>query len=210
MECNRALCSLWGPIHRAARVNTGWSNISCLFGGLGMTLSTSCYRPFQLSCSRPSFFSKLAGSYKQFVRNEVGRLVGTDEHGNRFFEVDPKPGSCKQKPLRYFLVPNQNSLNDNWMQLNIDLPKVTSEWEAWLRHRRALPPSPEEIAKNRDDAEARRHRAQTLEANRILEEERSSKDGTEDVSIHSAGQRKASPGGFPIHPGYELLNGERK
>nr|VZH97114.1 unnamed protein product [Spirometra erinaceieuropaei] len=206
----RAFRSSWGPIRQAEKVRARWLNPSSLFGASDMVPSVSCHRAFQGSRGRPSIFSKLAGLYKQFVRNEEGRLVGTDENGNRFFEMDRKPGSSKQRPLRYFLVPKQNALDDAWMHLNIDLPKVTAEWEAWLRHRRAHPPSPEEIAKNREEAETRRQRAQTLEANRVLGDERSPADCTGPASDRPDGQRRSTPGGFPIHPGYELPNGEQR
>ncbi|KAA3677484.1 NADH dehydrogenase [ubiquinone] 1 alpha subcomplex assembly factor 2 [Paragonimus westermani] len=86
-------------------------------------------------------------------------LVGTDDHGNRFFEAPPNKGSehpSKAKyPQRFVLLPGQKNLEDAWMTLQTDLPAMSTEWHSWLRHRREDPPTAEEIAAN---AAASRHR----------------------------------------------------
>lgn len=51
-----------------------------------------------------------------------GRLVGTDNMGNRYFEEDPDKESLvphrANRPKRYYLIPGQASVEDSWIHMN--------------------------------------------------------------------------------------------
>ncbi|XP_054931542.1 NADH dehydrogenase [ubiquinone] 1 alpha subcomplex assembly factor 2 isoform X2 [Dermacentor andersoni] len=66
---------------------------------------------------------------KQSPHREVGR----DHFGNKYFEIAADPSRGKRKPRRWF----EPRIKDNF---SADMPP---EWEAWLRARRAFPPTQE-------------------------------------------------------------------
>ena len=48
-----------------------------------------------------------------------------------------------------------------------DIPRLPSEWDSWLRHRRAHPPTLEEIARNEEAAQMRAQNGQEIEVSFI-------------------------------------------
>ncbi|KAL5962736.1 NADH dehydrogenase ubiquinone 1 alpha subcomplex assembly factor 2 [Taenia solium] len=114
------------------------------------------------------FWSRLRSSFNALEVEVEGRLVGTDAMGNRYFEVEPDRNSetphRASRPKRFFLLPGQRSVEDSWMHLNTELPRLPSEWDAWLRHRRADPPTEEEIEENTKAAQMRAIKGRESEA----------------------------------------------
>ncbi|KAK3925693.1 NADH dehydrogenase [ubiquinone] 1 alpha subcomplex assembly factor 2 [Frankliniella fusca] len=82
-------------------------------------------------------FQNFLNSFKP--RQSKAELKGEDRLGNKYYETIPTAISNRVKPHRYYLP---YSGEEDFHQ---ELP---AEWEAWLRGRRKLPPTPEEIAKN--------------------------------------------------------------
>ncbi|KAM7541256.1 hypothetical protein Aperf_G00000040409 [Anoplocephala perfoliata] len=147
-----------------------------------------------------------------------GRLVGTDTLGNRYFEEDPDKGSLvphrANRPKRYYLIPGQISVEDSWNHMNAEMPRLPSEWESWLRHRRVDPPTEEEIAKNAEAAQMRAIKGREFEAK--FREELRLKAAKADEELSS--KSSASPSTkssqnkdpFPYRPGLEVIPGERR
>lgn len=76
--------------------------------------------------------------FKHFIASlkiNQHKLIGEDYYGTKYYEIQKSNSS---RNPRYFIPVN----NDNHEQ---ELPV---EWEAWLRYRRKVPPSKEEIEKN--------------------------------------------------------------
>ncbi|XP_050308721.1 NADH dehydrogenase [ubiquinone] 1 alpha subcomplex assembly factor 2 [Anthonomus grandis grandis] len=71
-------------------------------------------------------------------RQMRGNHMGTDPFGNRFFEIPVNSVSSRTRPSRWFEPP----IKDDFQS------EMSAEWEAWLRGRRTLPPTEEEVAKN--------------------------------------------------------------
>ncbi|XP_066253755.1 NADH dehydrogenase [ubiquinone] 1 alpha subcomplex assembly factor 2 [Euwallacea similis] len=67
-----------------------------------------------------------------------GNYMGTDTFGNKFFEIPVSSSSSKSKPTRWF----EPVIKDDFQS------EMSSEWESWLRGRRKIPPTDEEIARN--------------------------------------------------------------
>nr|CDS29080.2 Ribosome binding protein 1 [Hymenolepis microstoma] len=153
-----------------------------------------------------------------------GHLVGVDKMGNRYFEEEPDKESLvphrANKPKRYYLLPGQVSPEDSWIQMNAELPRLPSEWDSWLRHRRSDPPTEEELARNAAAAEMRAIKGREFEE-KFREElrQRAAKAG-EDLSFKSFSPSKDSAPKsssqnkdgvpFPHHPGLEVGPGEHR
>lgn len=84
-------------------------------------------------------------------------LMGEDRLGNQYFEAKPTSTSNRVKPHRYYLPASGEE------DFHQELP---SEWEAWLRGRRKLPPSPQELDKNYAIMLMKKENAKKLEAER--------------------------------------------
>lgn len=94
-------------------------------------------------------------SFKPRTSNAV--LMGEDKLGNKYFESKPTSSSNRTKAQRWYLPA---SGEEDFMQ---ELP---SEWESWLRGRRKVPPTPEELAKNYAILLMKKENAKKLEAER--------------------------------------------
>ncbi|VDM18014.1 unnamed protein product [Hydatigera taeniaeformis] len=132
---------------------------------------TGAQRFVHVSSMRLGFWSALRSSFSSLIRliaAEEGRLVGTDAAGNRYFEAEPDRDSevphRASRPKRFFLAPGQKSVEDPWIQSNTELFSLPSEWDAWLRHRRADPPTQEEIERNAKAAQMRAIKGREFEA----------------------------------------------
>lgn len=80
--------------------------------------------------------------------------MGEDRLGNQYFEVKKTAASARTKPHRYYLP---KSGEEDFMQ---ELP---AEWEAWLRGRRKVPPTPAELQKNYEIMLMKKENAKRLE-----------------------------------------------
>ncbi len=75
-----------------------------------------------------SFLGVLSPVHMVWIRAWTGaRLVGTDQHGNRYYEAKPRPGySFTRRTVRYKGAPEASL--------------VPPEWHGWLHHQSdALP-----------------------------------------------------------------------
>ena len=135
--------------------------------------------------------------------------VGRDHLGNRYFEVQVcycslyfhcicYPSVSKElregrRPRRYFLLPNMT--HENIFEPGETVPdEAPPLWEAWLRHRRADPPSSEEQARRLTqtvyqakqghvlEERAGRERAQMLQRGEMLEEKLDKPEGAHAVT----------------------------
>ncbi|XP_076346476.1 NADH dehydrogenase [ubiquinone] 1 alpha subcomplex assembly factor 2 isoform X5 [Tachypleus tridentatus] len=59
-----------------------------------------------------------------------GDFVGTDNLGNKYYEIPADPCKGKRYPVRWY----ETKVSDDWEQ------EIPIEWEAWLRGRRTSPP----------------------------------------------------------------------
>lgn len=82
-------------------------------------------------------FQNFIDSFKPRASQAV--LVGEDRLGNKYYEKSVLAASRRSRPHRYYLP---LSGEEDFHQ---ELP---AEWEAWLRHRRKIPPTAEELAQS--------------------------------------------------------------
>ena len=90
-------------------------------------------------------------------RSAKPELMGEDRLGNKYYEAKATSASYRTKPHRYYLP---HSGEEDFMQ---ELP---AEWESWLRGRRKVPPTPEELAKNYEIMMLTKENAKRLDAER--------------------------------------------
>lgn len=79
--------------------------------------------------------------------------VGSDHFGNKYFEIPADPSHGKRRPSRWF----EPCIKEKTDQ------EIPVEWEAWLRNRRANPPTKEEIEHNLAVMEMMKLKAAQLE-----------------------------------------------
>lgn len=106
--------------------------------------------------------------------------MGTDLHGNKYFEKAADPSVGRRKAARYFepvdvstvgplfLFPNQFCFP---RQKNEFEAERSPEWEAWLRGRRAEPPTQDEMLRNKAFMEMKQQKAKALEDGQVKVEE---------------------------------------
>lgn len=78
--------------------------------------------------------------FKEFVRSITPKsikhkCVGIDYNGTKYFEITQEIKSIHKKPNRYFIPVNKEDFEQ----------EMPAEWEAWLRGRRKLPPTENEV-----------------------------------------------------------------
>ncbi|XP_028130449.1 NADH dehydrogenase [ubiquinone] 1 alpha subcomplex assembly factor 2 [Diabrotica virgifera virgifera] len=93
--------------------------------------------------AQPPSRSILAMILRNFInslkpRQFSGTLIGKDYFGNQYYEIPANPSIGKRRASRWFDPPKK----EDFMQ------EMPAEWEAWLRGRRKLPPTEEEVMKN--------------------------------------------------------------
>ncbi|ERL86438.1 NADH dehydrogenase [ubiquinone] 1 alpha subcomplex assembly factor 2 [Dendroctonus ponderosae] len=71
-------------------------------------------------------------------RQFKGDYIGSDLFGNKYFEIPVNSSSSRSRPSRWFEPPIKDDFQN----------ELSAEWESWLRGRRKLPPTDEEVAKN--------------------------------------------------------------
>ncbi|XP_076254069.1 NADH dehydrogenase [ubiquinone] 1 alpha subcomplex assembly factor 2 isoform X2 [Rhynchophorus ferrugineus] len=112
-----------------------------------------------------------------------GNHMGTDYFGNKYYEIPVNASSARSKPSRWFEPPEK----DNFQQ------EMPAEWEAWLRGRRKVPPTEEELKRNLAIMQLKKKNAIEVEAKAGLPTPR--QKGMES---------------FPHRPEYERVPGEKK
>ncbi|XP_059473661.1 NADH dehydrogenase [ubiquinone] 1 alpha subcomplex assembly factor 2 isoform X2 [Neocloeon triangulifer] len=81
-----------------------------------------------------SILKNFLNSFK-IAAKPSGKLVASDFIGNKYYEVPADPQGGKRRPTRWF----DPATKDDFEQ------EIPAEWEAWLRNRRAEPPTEDEI-----------------------------------------------------------------
>jgi len=110
----------------------------------------------------------LKNSFKVGQRQKVGDMVGTDPFGNRYYELPAQPQLGKRRPTRWYDTKDTNrrevlGMSELWAGFDSNLP---SEWESWLRHRRADPPTENEVLQSLALAQLKKKNAAKLEEER--------------------------------------------
>lgn len=108
--------------------------------------------------------------------------MGTDYFGNKYFEIPVNSVSARTRPSRWFEPPEK----ENFQQ------EMPAEWEAWLRGRRKVPPTEEELAKNLALMQSKKKKALEIDAKGNL------------PSPVEKGMES-----FPHRPEYERVPGEK-
>ncbi|CAD5111606.1 DgyrCDS901 [Dimorphilus gyrociliatus] len=140
--------------------------------------------------SRPGLFrqtvNSILRSFKIANRKEI--LIGSDEFGNKYFEK-PTSGDAQFKRVRRV----ETFDKDQW-----SVPKVPTEWMAWLQNKRESAPSDEEILKNQIELAKRLKRSENLQTMR-------------GESIHPDSLTMTeNQGGFPHREEYEINPGSSR
>ncbi|XP_042857727.1 NADH dehydrogenase [ubiquinone] 1 alpha subcomplex assembly factor 2-like [Penaeus japonicus] len=83
-------------------------------------------------------------AFKHFInslkpRQTSGVLIGDDYYGNKFYEIPADPRRGKRYAKRWYVPP---------VDMQYDQKHMPAEWDAWLRNRRAEPPSEAELKEN--------------------------------------------------------------
>lgn len=105
-----------------------------------------------------------------------GKEVGRDHFGNKYFEIPADPSRGKRKPRRWF----EPRIEENFTA------EMPAEWEAWLRGRRTVPPTQEEIAYNQALMESKKQKAALLEGKAAREREQRQHGETPIQQSHSS------------------------
>ncbi|XP_060524368.1 NADH dehydrogenase [ubiquinone] 1 alpha subcomplex assembly factor 2 [Cylas formicarius] len=71
-------------------------------------------------------------------RQFKGAHIGTDNFGNKYYEIPANPSVGKSRHTRYYEPPTKDDFQE----------ERSPEWDSWLRGRRKLPPTEEEISRN--------------------------------------------------------------
>ena len=135
----------------------------------------------------PAERNVLAILFRNFLKSITpnrpsGLLRGSDYFGNKYYETPADPSRGKRHPRRWIEPAGQ--------QFDQEMPP---EWEAWLRRRRADPPSDEEVARNKAIMELKKVNAAKLA------EERGEVSGT----------KAEPPSAFPVWDEYETEPGQK-
>ncbi|XP_066595675.1 NADH dehydrogenase [ubiquinone] 1 alpha subcomplex assembly factor 2 [Prorops nasuta] len=77
--------------------------------------------------------TQIYASLKNFCLKRT--LVGEDYYGTKYYEEQHKPNSTFKKPHRYFEPANKG-------EFDVEIPAL---WESWLRYRRQIPPTKEQV-----------------------------------------------------------------
>ncbi|XP_075975549.1 NADH dehydrogenase [ubiquinone] 1 alpha subcomplex assembly factor 2 [Anticarsia gemmatalis] len=108
-----------------------------------------------------------------------GNKMGKDYLGNIYFEIPADPSIGKRKASRWYDPPKGQDFQE----------PIPAEWEAWLRMRRPVPPTEEEIEKNLAIAKMKKINAAKIEEQRLAE-------GGSLPTLPERGHES-----FPVYPG---------
>lgn len=86
-------------------------------------------------------------------RQIFGNTIGKDYFGNTYYEIPADPRRGKRLPTRWFEPETKDAFDQ----------EMPAEWEAWLRNRRKVPPTDEEVMKNYAIIQMKRKNAAELE-----------------------------------------------
>lgn len=140
-----------------------------------------------------NIFKNSLGALKQ--KTEV---VGKDHLGNTYYEK--------------FADPTRNLKGARWVETDhgdqFVAPDIPVEWEAWLRKKRDIAPTEEEIAQNYAIMQRTLRRAKESE-----EKLKKLADGSEEETVKKHFQEDTTADistKFPEYPEYEIIPGKKK
>ncbi|XP_053689758.1 NADH dehydrogenase [ubiquinone] 1 alpha subcomplex assembly factor 2 [Sabethes cyaneus] len=122
-------------------------------------------------------------------RQYKGNFVGEDYFGNKYYEI-PANASLGQRRNQRWFEPTTKETYDQ---------EITAEWEAWLRGRRKLPPTPEELAQNLAIMKMKERNAAELDQ----------KYG-KPKDVQELEKGRTGMGSFPEYEEYEVMPGKGK
>lgn len=85
-------------------------------------------------------------------RKFTGELKGSDHFGNKYYEIEA--GGSRSKNARYFEPIGKEAGFDR---------EIPAEWDAWLRGRRRIPPTEEEVLRNYQIGIEKRKKAEEID-----------------------------------------------
>ncbi|CAG0892979.1 unnamed protein product [Cyprideis torosa] len=134
-------------------------------------------------------FRAIYNNFMKSIRIGLGpqkeNAVGVDDFGNKFYEIPADPSRGKRRPKRWFVPSTPKDL----------YAEIDPEWESWLRLRRDLPPTPEEIAQNIAVAQMKK-----INARRLAEERGELAPA---LTLETEDKKPA----FPVLEDYEIVPG---
>jgi len=147
-------------------------------------------------------FKHFLDSFKTLKRKQVGDMKGTDPYGNIYYEIPAQPQLGKRRPTRWYTISEKDTPGRGLEQskgFDTDLP---AEWESWLRFRRDVPPTEEEVMKSLAIAEMKKINAAKLEHLRLQE----MKEQGLDTSGPKPQDHEKTP--YPKYDEYEIVPGD--
>ncbi|XP_012283464.1 NADH dehydrogenase [ubiquinone] 1 alpha subcomplex assembly factor 2 [Orussus abietinus] len=131
-------------------------------------------------------FRDFFNSLKTLYSPRTNKLVGEDFLGTKYYEQTVKKGGGRKKPARSFVTETEDDFDQ----------EIPAEWEAWLRHRRAEPPTEEEVLANYK-------LSLTKKKNAVLLEKQYESMKTDSEPVKKSDPR-VSPQGFPMYDDYKM------
>ena len=100
---------------------------------------------------RPGPLARLFTNFMTHLRkgnhiDNKANVIGEDFLGNKYFEIPADPSRGKRRPRRWY-TSNMSKYHDprgSNITEGFD-NQVPSEWESWLRFRREVPPTDQEV-----------------------------------------------------------------
>ncbi|CAG0921721.1 unnamed protein product [Notodromas monacha] len=126
-----------------------------------------------------------------------GDSVGKDRFGNEYFEIPADPSSARRLPRRWF-KPRTD------FNFEAEMP---AEWEAWLRFRRKIPPSEEELDKNYKIMMQTKANARVLAERDAASRQLGSSERLPDIASPQSEDDQMKK--FPKYGDYELFPGQK-
>lgn len=117
-------------------------------------------------------FKHFWNSFKVGKRQTIGQLMGKDPYGNSYYELPAQPQLGKRRPSRWYNTADvdksdaETGPSEKWAGFDAELP---AEWESWLRHRRAEPPTEKEVLQSLALSQMKKINAAKLEEQRRAE-----------------------------------------
>ncbi|CAL1548459.1 unnamed protein product [Lymnaea stagnalis] len=132
-----------------------------------------------------------------FSAKQKDKFVGSDQYGNNYFEKG-EDSSHNLRASRYI---------KKEFDPDFTIPKIPVEWEAWLRGRRDIPPTPEEIERNYIRMMQTKIRAEELDRKHLAEKETANSCPTP-LTITEDIKPNHATSSFPKYEGFESAPGE--
>merc|ERR1712241_1099856 len=102
--------------------------------------------------------------------DDASKVIGTDIFGNRYYEIPADPSRGKRRGRRWFTSPTSGHHDPRNTEITQGFDsEIPSEWDSWLRFRRDMPPTEQQILQSYALAEMKKKNVADLERKRIEE-----------------------------------------